>query len=376
MRLPVKTHPHVLMTADALGGVWQYSLDLAQGLVRRGLTVTIAVLGPAPSPAQIAAAESASGARIQATDLALEWLAKDPAEVRAAAEALVRLAASLKADIVHLHSPAFASAHFPVPVVAVCHSCVGTWWDAVETGPLPRDLAWRRDCVAEGCTHVDTLLAPTEAFAVATQRVYGLAEPPRVVRNGRRTPAAPTQTTSPASYVFTAGRLWDRAKNAATLDQVGARIDWPLRAAGPLEGPAGERVLAPHLDCLGRLDDAGVAAQLGARPVFLSLARYEPFGLAVLEAASAGCALVLSDLASFRELWEGVALFVDPSDAAGAAAAIRRLADDPAERVRRGRAARTRAELYGVDAMTDGVLAVFRACWTDTPVRALAGAAA
>jgi glycosyltransferase involved in cell wall biosynthesis len=252
-----------------------------------------------------------------------------------------------------------------VPVVAVCHSCVGTWWDAVETGPLPRDLAWRRDRVAEGCTQVDILLAPTEAFAVATQRVYGLAEPPRVVRNGRRTLAAPTQTTSPASYVFTAGRLWDRAKNAATLDQVGARIDWPLRAAGPLEGPAGERVLAPHLDCLGRLDDAGVAAQLGARPVFLSLARYEPFGLAVL-----------SDLASFRELWEGVALFVDPSDAAGAAAAIRRLADDPAERVRRGRAARTRAELYGVDAMTDGVLAVFRACWTDTPVRALAGAAA
>jgi glycosyltransferase involved in cell wall biosynthesis len=135
-------------------------------------------------------------------------------------------------------------------------------------------------------------------------------------------------------------------------------------------------VQAPHLDCLGRLDDAGVAAQLGARPVFLSLARYEPFGLAVLEAASAGCALVLSDLASFRELWEGVALFVDPSDAAAAAAAIRRLADDPAERVRRGRAARTRAELYGVDAMTDGVLAVFRACGTDTPIRALAGAAA
>ena len=53
--------PHVLMSADAVGGVWQYSLDLAAGLVRRGLAVTVAVLGPAPSEARIAAAEAATG---------------------------------------------------------------------------------------------------------------------------------------------------------------------------------------------------------------------------------------------------------------------------------------------------------------------------
>ena len=39
-------------------------------------------------------------------------------------------------------------------------------------------------------------------------------------------------------------------------------------------------------------------------------ALYEPFGLAVLEAAQAGCALVLSDIPTFRELWDGAALFV------------------------------------------------------------------
>ena len=46
--------------------------------------------------------------------------------------------------------------------------------------------------------------------------------------------------------------------------------------------------------------------------VFVSPALYEPFGLAVLEAAQAGCALVLSDIPTFRELWDGVALFVAP----------------------------------------------------------------
>ena len=40
------------------------------------------------------------------------------------------------------------------------------------------------------------------------------------------------------------------------------------------------------------------------------MARYEPFGLAVLEAAQAGMRLVLSDIPSFRELWDGAATFV------------------------------------------------------------------
>ena len=33
-------------------------------------------------------------------------------------------------------------------------------------------------------------------------------------------------------------------------------------------------------------------------------ARYEPFGLSILEAALSGCALVLGDLPSLRELWD------------------------------------------------------------------------
>lgn len=365
--------PHVLMSADAVGGVWQYSLDLAAGLVRRGLPVTVAVLGPAPSDARIAAAEYATGARILATGLPLDWTAETSDIVLDAARAFAELARSLEADCVHLHSPALALADYPMPVAAVCHSCVATWWEAVETGPLPPDLAWRHDLTVRGCRTADALLAPTRAHALATARVCGLARPPRVVRNGR-TPSG-SAPRALARHAFTAGRLWDRAKNAAALDGLAARLSAPLRAAGSVEGPNGAQVGTRHLHLLGRLDDAGIAAELAARPVFVSLARYEPFGLAVLEAATAGCALVLSDIPSFRELWDGAAAFVQPDDAAAAATSVQGLLDDAERRAAASAAAAARAARYGVEPMIDGVLGILRGLLAGTPAR-LGGAAA
>ena len=43
--------------------------------------------------------------------------------------------------------------------------------------------------------------------------------------------------------------------------------------------------------------------------IYLCASRYEPFGLAPLEAALCGCALVLRDLPSLREIWGNSALF-------------------------------------------------------------------
>ena len=44
----------LLITADAVGGVWRYATDLAHALVPHGVETTIAVLGPEPSDAQLA----------------------------------------------------------------------------------------------------------------------------------------------------------------------------------------------------------------------------------------------------------------------------------------------------------------------------------
>ena len=218
---------------------------------------------------------------------------------------------------------------------------------------------WRTDLVRRGYQAASMLLAPSLAFADATALCYDLEKTPVVVRNGRRT-LTPGETLSPRPFVFTAGRLWDEGKNLATIDRAAARLSIPVVAAGPLQGPNDARVEARHVAALGRLNDADVARYLSARPIFVSAARYEPFGLAVLEAAQAGCALVLSDIPTFRELWEGAAIFVSPDDDRGMAAAIERLAGDADERGRMGAAARNKAESYSVEAMSAGVLSAYR----------------
>jgi glycosyltransferase involved in cell wall biosynthesis len=106
-----------------------------------------------------------------------------------------------------------------------------------------------------------------------------------------------------------------------------------------------------------------MAGWLGRAAIFALPARYEPFGLAVLEAAMSECALVLGDIPTLRELWQGAALFVDPDDSEGLEAALRRLIDDPALRRAFGAAAARRARQFSMTDMTEKYLAVYWAVW-------------
>lgn len=352
---------HVLMTADAVGGVWSYALDLAAGLATHGVRTTIAVLGPLPDTDQRAASAAIPNCRLIATERPLDWTAASPAEVGAAGQAIGALATEQRPDIVHLNSPALAQAgRFRAPMVGVCHSCVATWWDAAASGALPMDLAWRRDLLARGYRAVDALVAPSVAFAHVTARSYGLPHAPIVVHNGRRPPDSAECLVAPGAFAFTAGRLWDKGKNIAALDRAAARLTIPVWAAGPQHGPNGDAVMLHSVLPLGRLSDSQVQGHLTARPIFVSVAHYEPFGLAVLEAAQNGCALVLSDIPTFRELWDGVALFVAADDDAALVMAVEAVAGDPALRARLGTAAQDRASRYTVAAMAAGIMAVYR----------------
>jgi glycosyltransferase involved in cell wall biosynthesis len=289
----------------------------------------------------------------------LDWLAETPEEVRAAGEALAALARARRVDLVQLNAPALAAgAAFEAPVVVVTHSCLLTWWKAVIGGPMPEDFAWRVGLHAEGLRAADLVVAPTSAFAEATRRAYRLGASLHVVHNGRAPFALPEMATRDCG--FTAGRLWDKGKNLATLDRAAAGLAIPLHAAGPDTGPKGDRIQFRHARPLGVLGEEELARWLSARPVFVSAALYEPFGLAVLEAAAAGCPLVLSDIPTFRELWEGAASFVDPLDDAGFAAAISRIAGDDLARAEWGRKAKERATRYSVLAMAAAMVEIYQ----------------
>jgi glycosyltransferase involved in cell wall biosynthesis len=349
----------VLVTTDTVGGVWQYSLDLARGLSKLGIEVVLAVLGPSPSPAQLEAAAGIDGLTLTDTGLSLDWLAEDAPAVIAAGKAIAHLADEVAAGIVHLNTPALAAgALFAVPVVAVQHSCVASWWQAVNATPLPDDFAWRTELVRHGLHAADVVVTPTAAFAEVTQRIYALPEPARAVHNGRtplRLPEAGAQ-----DFAFTAGRLWDAGKNLATIDAAAATLAVPLHAAGPLRGPNGTAVLFDNIHSLGTLDEDELARWLAPRPVFVSAALYEPFGLAVLEAATAGCPLVLSDIPTFRELWEDAAVFVPPRDERGFRDAIAELVADDLLRSTLGLAASERARRYTPSAMAAQMANIYR----------------
>lgn len=330
----------VLMTTDAVGGVWQYSLELAAALEAE---VMLAVLGPVPDLAGRTAAQAA-GVTLVKTGLPLDWLCDGPGPVRAAAEAVARLARDAGADLVHLNAPALAVAHFDRPVVTVNHGCLGTWWDAVRGGAVDPALAWLPDLVAQGLRAADRVVAPTRAYAEATARRYGLPVLPVVVHNGRTPLVLPDAQPFPGT--LTIGRLWDDAKDTATLDAAALLLDAPLVAIGATRAPHGATVAPVHLQATGPLPAEIVARWLARRPVFVSAARFEPFGLAVLEAAQAGCPLVLSDIPTFRELWDGAARFVVPGDAPGFADAISAILADPARHAAQGEAARQRSARY------------------------------
>jgi glycosyltransferase involved in cell wall biosynthesis len=107
------------------------------------------------------------------------------------------------------------------------------------------------------------------------------------------------------------------------------------------------------------LAPAEMAERLGQAAIFAAPARYEPFGLGILEAAASGCALVLGDIASLRETWDGAAVFVPPDDRPGWRAALAALMANEHRRENLAAAARERAQSFSREAMARGYAALY-----------------
>ena len=106
-----------------------------------------------------------------------------------------------------------------------------------------------------------------------------------------------------------------------------------------------------------------IAERFVAADVFALLSRHEPWGVVVNEAAACGLPLVLSDRvgAAFDLLEDGRnGTLVPVDDHRAAAAALRRLADDPALRAEAGRASRALVQGWGYDPSLENLLAVVR----------------
>jgi glycosyltransferase involved in cell wall biosynthesis len=192
---------------------------------------------------------------------------------------------------------------------------------------------------------------PTRALLDDLTAIYGDLREARVIPNGRAIPAPARGRRE--RLVVSAGRLWDEAKNAQLLASAAPAIHGRVALLGP------GRIAG--IECLGQLPEHDVLSWMSRAAVFAEPARYEPFGLAALEAALSGCAIVLGDIPSLREVWGDAATFVSPEDPAALAAAVNALLDDPARRARAAQAARTHAARFTVAAMARDYRSAYKA---------------
>jgi glycosyltransferase involved in cell wall biosynthesis len=333
------------MTADAVGGVWRYAIDLSRELGESGILVTLAVMGPSPDECQRREAARA-GVSLVDQPFALEWM-NDPWEsVAQAADWLLSLERVLRPDLVHLNGYVHAALGWRAPVIVVAHSCVRSWWRAVKQEPAPPDYTRYTERVLAGLRSARAVVAPSAAMVADLAREYGSLDPPAVViRNGTR-PRDVASGAAKAPIVLTAGRVWDAAKNIDAVCAAAARVSWPVYVAGECASPDGRARPCPNVEVLGRLDPDVMQVWFDRASIFVLPALYEPFGLSILEAAASGCALVVGDIPSLREQWYEAAEFVEPGDDRALAGMVQSLIDDPGRRRELASKARARASWF------------------------------
>lgn len=305
---------HVLMTTDALGGVWTYSLELCRALGRHGVDITLAVLGGRPSSSQRNEVSSLENVRLCESDFRLEWMQDPWDDLSRAADWLLTLESAAGAELVHLNHLVHGDLPWASPVLTVGHSCVFSWWGAVHGPSAQPGPEWNiyKERVTRSLRASDHVVAPTVAMFDELQRLYDPVASGSVIRNARGRRLFTSGRKEP--IVFSAGRLWDEAKITATLAKAASKIRARVYVAGDTQHPDGRTAQFAGVHLLGKIDAASLGEWYSRAAVYALPARYEPFGLTAVEAALSGCALVLGDIKSLKEVWGSAATYVHPDD--------------------------------------------------------------
>ncbi len=358
----------ILMTTDAVGGVWTYATALSCAFAARGAQVYLVTQGPRPSEAQRSMIRDSS-VRLLDSRLALEW--QDPAgeDMPTARRFFRELEAQLQPDLVHLNSFRDAAFDWRCPVVIGAHSCVNSWALACDDTAWLSDARWRHytKAVAIGLDRAAAWVCPSQAFHDVIVDLYQPRSSGFVIWNGTARRAASKQRDT---FILAAGRMWDAAKNLGLLIRAADKLDCPIMVAGPI----GDSTPGSSARLLGEIPHAKLRRLMPRAAIFASPALYEPFGLAVLEAAAAGCALVLADIPTFRELWHDAALLVDPTDVRAWHRALADLWTDASRLTQLRQAALLRSRHYSLRRMVDSYVALYRTLLAQTSERTSAPA--
>lgn len=352
----------ILMTTDTVGGVWTFAKQLAEELLAKGCHVALVSVGAPPSDAQIKSVNAQSarwGARFRfvASTSPLEWMQENDRAYSQAAPLLMDVAADFGADLILSSQYCFGALPFDGPKVVVAHSDVLSWARACR-GPNLSSSKWlARYCklVGEGLSRADAVVAPTHWMLHALEQGFRVSGELHVIYNGRSISPAFSGEQRRIQAVA-AGRLWDEAKNLSLLTELDLTL--PLLIAGEAGCVSGSRPRSSGAVLVGQLDEEEILSLFRKCAIYICTSKYEPFGLAPLEAALCGCAVVANNIPSLREVWGDAALFFD--DAPSLSALLKWLGKSECALNAARKQARWRASHFTASRMAGAYLELFR----------------
>ena len=322
----------ILITADTVGGVWTYTRELVSGLVGQGFEVVLVSFGGLPTAEQTRWITGLSNLDYRPTAFKLEWMQDSLDDLRASAEYLEAVAEETRPDLLHFNQFYYGGLKYASPCLVVAHSDVVSWWVAVH-GCQPPDstwMRWYRRMVQDGLAGATAVAAPSHWMMEQVARYYVQPEKEFVIYNGR-TPSLFCPDQEKEKTVTSVGRLWDAGKNAAIF--LGEEMPWPVSIVGSEKQPGREEAGVEQQERFGvrflpQQSEEQLCELLARTAIYAAVSMYEPFGLAPVEAALSGCALVASHIESFRELWGDAAVLFRNNDARSLKQALTDLAED------------------------------------------------
>ena len=325
---------HVLVTADAVGGVWTYTRELVTGLVRRGNRVSLVSFGQFPKEHQLAWMREHPRLEYYATDFPLEWMPDSRAGISASVDYLEHLIDTVKPDVLHSNQYRYGTLNRSIPSIVVAHSDVLSWWTEVHGDAPPHTpwMDWYRDLVSTGLANADAIVTPSQWMLNALGQHYGSSFGATVIHNGRDA-ALFEPSARKTDCVLCVGRVWDEAKQTSLL--LARPHSVPIQIVGPNQQSAKEHETNPRADIendnvqlMGARSEQELCELYARSSIYAITSRYEPFGLAPVEAALSHCALVANDIPTFHELWENDAVYFRRNDPDALAETIRTLSRD------------------------------------------------
>ncbi len=169
--------------------------------------------------------------------------------------------------------------------------------------------------------------------------------------------------------VLSVGRLVDAGKQVFLLTQhailfpiciVGAEQTVPVPRI-PIRADVKVSTAHATVAIRGPQTEAQLRALYSRAAVYAATPRYEPLGMAALDAAFSRCAIVANDIPSFREVWGDAALYFRTNDAGSLAAILRQLdSDRPLRHAYADRAFARARERFTANRMIDRYLDLYR----------------